>query len=134
LHEIALSLYCKKIIMGSFKDLKVYSLAFGLAMEIFEISRSFPKEETFSLTDQIRRSSRSICTNLAEGYRKRLYPAHFVNKLTDSDAENSETEVWLDFAVECKYIDTEKYQTLIRKSLEVGKLLGIMIKNPGRFT
>ena len=109
--------------MGSFKDLKVYSLAFELAMEIFEISKSFPKEERYSLIDQIRRSSRSICTNLAEGYRKRLYPAHFVSKLTDADAENSETEVWLDFAFQCKYINIENHRSLISKSLEVGNFL-----------
>jgi len=119
--------------VGDFKDLKVYIIAFELAMEIFRISKKFPKEETYSLTDQIRRSSRSVCTNLAEAYRKRLYPAHFLTKLTDSDSENGETEVWLDFACECDYVSKEKYQELLSKSLEVGKLLGIMIRNPGKF-
>lgn len=82
----------------SFKKLLAYQKAFELSMEIFELSKSFPKEETYSLTDQIRRSSRSVCVNISEAYRKRLYPKHFTSKLTDSDCENSETQVWLDFA------------------------------------
>lgn len=119
--------------MGKFKDLKVYKPAFDLAMEIFEVSKSFPKEETYSLTGQIRRSSRSVCTNFAAGYRKRRYPSYFVSKLTDSDGENSETVVWLDFSFACNYIDTVKYRNLINKNSEVGKLLGNMIGNPGKF-
>ena len=90
----------------SFKETTVYKKAFALAMEIFEISKSFPKEEKYSLTDQIRRASRSVCTNIAEAYRKKKYIAHFVSKITDSDMENSETNVWLDFSKACKYIDT----------------------------
>lgn len=77
----------------SFKTLLAYQKGFSLAMEIFEISKTFPKEETYSLTDQIRRSSRSVCANIAEAYRKRRYERHFVSKLTDSDAKNSETQV-----------------------------------------
>ena len=81
-----------------FKELIVYKKSFSLAMEVYEISKSFPKEEKYSLTDQIRRSSRSVCANIAEAYRKHIYVKHFVSKLTDADAENSETLVWLDFA------------------------------------
>ena len=90
--------------MSSFKDLIVYIKAFSLSMEIFEVSKGFPKEEKYALTDQVRRSSRSVCANIGEAYRKRRYPAHFISKLTDSDAENSETQVWIDFAFACKYI------------------------------
>ena len=88
----------------NFKETKVYKLAFEQAMDILEISKTFPKEETYSLTDQIRRPSRSVCTNLAEAYRKKRYPVHFISKVSDSDSENSETNVWIDFAVACKYI------------------------------
>lgn len=85
------------------KETRVYKLSFELAMEIFEISKTFPKEETYSLTDQIRRSSRSVCICLLEAYRKKLYPAHFVAKVTDSDMENAETSGWLDFSFAFKY-------------------------------
>jgi len=87
------------------KQTKVYKLAFEQAMEIFELSKKSPKEETYSLTDQIRRSSRSVCICLIEAYRKKSYPAHFVSKVTDSDMENSETSGWLDFSLAFKYID-----------------------------
>ncbi len=116
-----------------FRDLLVYKKAFALAMEIFEISRTFPKEELYSLTDQIRRSSRSTCGNIAESYRKRQYPKHFVSKLSDSDGENSETLVWLDFALACKYIDLELYQKLSSENEEIGKLLNYMILNPEKY-
>jgi four helix bundle protein len=102
-------------------------------MEIFEITKSFPKEEKYSLTDQIRISSRSICANIGEGYRKRRYVAHFIAKVTDSDMENTETQVWLDFSLSCKYITKEVYKEKITKSEEVGKLLQDMIKNPGKY-
>ncbi len=120
--------------MGNFKDLLAYKKAFELAMEIYEISRRFPKEEKYSLTDQIRRSSRSVCANFAEAYRRRKYPAHFISKLTDSDAENSETEVWLDFAFACKYIIEDEYKFLFAKKGEVGRLLGDIIKNPEKYS
>lgn len=87
-----------------YKELLAYKKAFTLAMEIFHVSKSFPKEETYSLTDQIRRSSRSVCSNMAEAYRKRRYVNHFISKLTDCDRENSETSTWLDFVIECNYI------------------------------
>lgn len=119
--------------MGNYKDLHAYQKAFSLAMEIFEISKRFPVEERYSLTDQIRRSARSVCSNLGEAYRKRLYPAHFLSKLTDSDMENSETDVWLDFSFACKYITHEESLSLHQKNTEVGKLLGYMIQNPDKF-
>ena len=86
----------------NFKETTIYKKAFSLTMKIFEISKSFPKEEKYSLIDQVRRSSGSVCTNLAEAYRKRQYPAHLVSKISDCDMENSETGVWLDFAYACK--------------------------------
>ncbi|MCD4794414.1 MAG: four helix bundle protein [Bacteroidales bacterium] len=116
-----------------FRELKVYQLAFKLAMEIFEMTKTFPKEEKYSLTDQIRRSSRSVCANIGEAYRKRRYPKHFISKLSDSDSENTETQVWLDFSLSCKYINREKYNDLTSKSEEVGKLLGYMMNNPEKF-
>ena len=117
----------------SFKTLLAYQKAFELSMEVFELSKSFPKEETYSLTDQIRRSSRSICTNIAEAYRKREYKKHFISKLTDADSENSETQVWIDFSNSCEYINLEQQQNLTTKSIEVGKLINFMIANPDKF-
>lgn len=90
--------------------------AFELAMQIFEISKAFPKEEQYALTDQIPRSSRSVCANIAEGYRKRLYAKHFIAKLSDADMENTETQVWLDFAVACNYLTQEIKETLVQES------------------
>ena len=115
------------------KNTAVYKKAFSLSMEIFEVSKSFPKAETYSLTDQIRRSSRSVCANLAEANRKKRYPANFISKLTDCDAENSETGVWLDFALESKYITQVIYKTLVAKNEEVGKLLNHMLNNPDKY-
>lgn len=97
------------------RDLNVYRLAFDTAMEIFKLSREFPIEEKYSLTDQIRRSSRSVCTNLAEGWRKRRYKAVFVNKLTDAEQEAAETQTWLEFALACKYITQEIFTNLDEK-------------------
>ncbi len=116
-----------------FKTLIAYQKAFDLAMVIFEISKSFPKEETYSLTDQIRRSSRSVNANISESYRKRRYPKHFISKLTDADGENSETTTWLDFALACKYLSTEQHRDLSNQSIEVGKLINYMINNPDKF-
>ena len=117
----------------SFRDLTVYKKAFALAMEVFEISKLFPKEERYSLTDQMRRSSRAVCSCLAEAYRKRSYPAYFVSKCSDADMENSETQSWLDFSNACGYISAEQHQVLIAKSEEVGKLLNHMIENPEKY-
>ena len=119
--------------MASYKDMKVFKKAFELAMDILVISKRFPKEETYSLTDQIRRSSRSVCANFAEAYRKRKYIAHFVSKLTDCDSENSETDVWIEFSFACKYISEEEYKMLFEKNVEVGKMLGHMILHPEKY-
>lgn len=116
-----------------FQDLLAYKKSFALAMKIFEITKAFPKEETYSLTDQIRRSSRSVPVTMAEAYRKRIYPKHFYCKLTDSDGENSETQVCLEFALSCKYISVDIYQELISESIAVGKLVNYMILNPEKF-
>ncbi len=120
--------------MNSFKDLIVYKKAFSLAMEIFNYTRKFPKDEVYSLTSQIRRSARSVCSNIAEGYRKRQYPAHFVSKISDADMENSETQVWVDFALHCEYITEQTNNDLLNKSKEIGKLLNHMIENPEKYT
>jgi four helix bundle protein len=117
----------------SFKKLLAYQKAFELSMEIFELSKSFPKEETYSLTDQVRRSLRSVSANIAEAYRKRLYPKHFISKLSDSDSENSETQVWIDFSFSCNYINSEQQQKLSTKSIEVGKLINYVINFPEKF-
>lgn len=116
-----------------FQDLLAYQKSFSLAMKIFETTKSFPKEEMYSLSDQIRRSSRSVPANIAEAYRKRVYPKNFHSKLTDSDAENSETQVWLEFAFKCKYINEITYHELLNESNEVGKLINYMILNPQKF-
>jgi four helix bundle protein len=92
--------------------LKVFQLAYKLAIQIFIESKAFPKEERYSLTDQIRRSSRSVAANIAEGFRKRRYPNMFVSKLADSDGEASETQVWLDFARDCEYLSLVRYEEL----------------------
>ncbi len=116
-----------------FQDLFSYQKSISLSMHIFEVSKQFPKEETYSLTDQIRRSSRSVSAAIAEAYRKRAYPRHFTSKLTDGDAENSETQVWLEYAFRCKYLLEEDYKKLQVESEEVGKLINYMILNPGKF-
>jgi four helix bundle protein len=115
------------------KETKVYKLTFELAMEIFAISKNFPREKAYSLTDQIRKSSRSVCICLLEAYRKKRYPAHFVSKVTDSDMENSETSGWLDFAFACRYLSEDLYKRLISKNEEVGRLLYHMINNPEKY-
>ena len=115
------------------RDLKVFQLSYRLAMEIFNLSRTFPREEVYSLTDQIRRSSRSVAANLAEGFRKRRYPNMFINKLTDCDGEATETQVWLDFALDCGYLSKENHQKLIDGYAEVGRMLQGMMSNPNRF-
>jgi len=113
--------------------LEVYKLTFNMAMEIFELSKSFPNIERYALTDQIRRSSRSVCACLAEAYRKRRYEAHFISKLTDSDMENTETQIWLKFAKECNYIEEDSFQSLLSKSKQIGRILDHMINHPKKF-
>jgi four helix bundle protein len=116
-----------------FKELLAFQKSFQLAMDIYLLSKSFPKEEKYSLTDQIRRSSRSVSANIAEAYRKRRYINHFISKLTDSDAENSETNVWLEFSLKCEYIDIYTYNNLNNKTIEIGRLINFMINNPDKF-
>ena len=119
--------------MAGVRDLIVYRKAFDLAMDIYRVTRQFPKEERYALIDQVVRSSRSVTAQLAEGYRKRRYEAHFVLKLTDADAENGETQVWLEYANACGHIDEDTYEALIARSEEVGRLLGDMIRNPVKY-
>jgi four helix bundle protein len=119
--------------INSAKDLKVYKAAYELAMRVFELSRKFPAEEKFALTSQIRRSSRSVCLNLREAWAKRRYEAHFISKLTACDGENSETDSSLDSAADCRYITSEEHTELAALCLEIGRMLGSMIKSPGSF-
>jgi four helix bundle protein len=116
-----------------FRDLKVYQLAFDLAMEIFHESKKFPTEERYSLTDQIRRASRSVPGNIGEGYRKKRYPKMFVSKMIDADGEAAETQVWLDVAQACGYLSEMRQLELRRGYEEVGRMLGAMIAHPERF-
>lgn len=119
--------------MGTFRDLTVYKKAFGLAMDIYKLTKEFPEEEKFGLTNQIRRSSRSMCANIGEDYRKRLYEAHFISKASDADMENTEVQVWLDFAKECEFISEKAYVDLIERAEEVGRMLNHMIENPAKY-
>lgn len=120
--------------LRGYRDLKAYQLAHELAMEIIVLSKEFPPDERFSLTSQIRRSSRSVAANIAEGFRKRQYPNMFVSKLADSDAEATETQVWLDFACECKYLTEDRRRGLVERYEELGRMVGGMMKHPDRFT
>jgi len=119
--------------MNGHRDLRVFQLAYKSAMTIFQLSKSFPKEEVYSLTDQIRRSSRSVSANIAEGFRKRRYPKLFVNKLIDADGEGTETQVWLDFAKDCGYISQQDHVVLTAQYEEVGRMLGSMMATPEKF-
>jgi four helix bundle protein len=119
--------------ISSVRELEVYQLAFDTAMKIFEISKSFPKEEKYSLTDQVRRSSRSVCTNLAEGWRKRRYKAVFINKLSDAEQEAAETQTWLEFAWKCTYIDGEIFKKLDDKYEHVFAMLITMERKVDTF-
>ena len=112
----------------SFKDLKVYRKGYGLAMAIYQATQSFPKEERYAITSQIRRSSRAVCACLAESWAKRRYEAHFISKLTDVDAENNETEVWLDLARDCSYLTLEQHAALQSDRTEVGAMIGGMLR------
>ena len=116
-----------------YEDLKVYQLAYKLAMETYEISKLFPKEEKYSLTDQIKRSSRSVPVNIACAYRRRKYPKHFSSKITDANEECTETQVWLNFAGDCKYINEESRNKLYNGYDEVGRMLTSMSDNPEKF-
>lgn len=111
--------------IATHKDLRVYQATFSVAMDIYKLSKSFPSEEKFSLTDQIRRSSRSVCANLAEAFRKRRYPKNFISKLSDCEAEAAETQVWLDFALACNYINQVTYEKLYK---EYDNIIGMLVK------
>jgi four helix bundle protein len=112
----------------SHQELDVYKMAFNSAMEIFEICKSFPKEEKYSLTDQIRRSSRSVCANIGEAFRKRKYPKAFVAKLSDCEGEANETQIWLEFSLACKYINQTSYEKLYKEyDYILGKLVNMAL-------
>ena len=117
----------------SHQDLVAYQKAFELQQAVFETSKVFPREEMYALTDQVRRSSRSIGANIAEAWRKRRYEAHFISKLTDSDGENAETRHWLDTALSCSYIEESRHSALTAQSMETGKLIGSMIKTASKW-
>ncbi len=118
----------------SYRELRVYQNAFESAMKIFEFAKTFPVEEKYSMVDQIRRSSRSVCANLAEAWRKRRYPAHFVSKLSDCESEAEETRVWLEFALRCKYINQVTFDELDSNyDLIIGQLVR-MISEPEKWT
>ncbi len=117
----------------SFRDLTVYKRAFELQQEVFELTKTFPKEELYSLTDQIRRSSRSIGANIAESWQKRRYIAHFVSKLSDADGEQAETQHWLDSSLAFKYVSKEDHQRLLGICKEIGKMLGKMMNEPEKW-
>lgn len=117
----------------SFKELEVYKLSRELSREIFEISKSFPKEEKYSLTDQMRRSSRSVGAQIAEAWGKRRYENHFVLKLTDADSEQNETQHWIEVAMECEYIMSGQKEKLLSKCLSIGRMLGTMMDKADLF-
>jgi len=117
----------------SFRDLRVYQVSFKLQQRIFKESKSFPREEMYSLTDQVRRSSRSIGANIAEAWQKRIYPANFISKLTDSDSEQAETQHWLGTALACGYIEQDVLDDLLAQCKHIGRMLGVMIVSPNKF-
>ncbi len=123
----------EKTIYRGFRDLLVYQKSYKLVLRIFAITKNFPIEEKYSLTDQIRRSSRSVPANLAEAWAKRRYVKAFVNKLSDCMGEASETEVWIDMSFDLKYIDSNEHSELLNDCIEVEKMLSGMIKNPDKF-
>ena len=114
-------------------ELMVYQRAFDAAMSVFAVTKTFPKEETYSLTDQVRRSSRSVCANITEAWRKRRYEAAFVSKLSDAETEAAETQTWLQFAVECKYLDRDEAVQLYKEYDEIIAMLVAMIREPKKW-
>jgi four helix bundle protein len=123
----------RKKTIRHFRDLEVYQRSFALAVDIFQISKKFPNEERYSLTDQIRRSSRSVCANLAEAWRKRRYVAVFKNKLTDAMQEASETQCWLEICLACDYLDAERFKKMDDEYEEILSMLNSMERNAGKF-
>lgn len=120
--------------MGKLEDLFVYQLSYDLVKKVHLVTKQFPKDETFGLTNQLRRSSRSVCANIAEAYRKRIYPKHFITKLSDADGECSETLIWLKMARDFEYLDEPIFLELYQEYERVGRLLGSMMKHPEKFT
>ena len=119
--------------MGDYKDLIAYKKSYAVAMKIFLITKQFPSEERYSLTDQIRRSSRSVCTNIAEAYKRKRYQNYFVSKLNDAETENVETEVWLNFSMDCGYISDKEHTEFLSLNNETAKLIWYMINHPDKF-
>jgi four helix bundle protein len=119
--------------ISSFKDLRVYKLALEIQQGIFDISKRFPAEERYALTDQIRRASWSIGANISEAWQKRRYVAHFVSKLTDADGEQAESQHWLDTAAACDYISDDQRKVVLQKCLRIGQMLGTMMAKPEKF-
>jgi len=117
----------------SFRDLRVYQASFELQQQVFQVTRNFPREEMYSLTDQFRRASRSIGANIAEAWQKRRYQAHFVSKLTDSDGEQAETQHWITTSLACGYITQDVHDSLMAKCSDIGKMLGSMLAKPEKF-
>jgi four helix bundle protein len=117
----------------SFRELRVYQAAFALQQRIFQITKRFPKEERYSLTDQFRRASRSIGANIAEAWQKRRYPANFTSKLTDSDGEQAETQHWIGTSLACEYISRAEHDGLLDKCSEIGRQLGTMMAAPEKW-
>ena len=115
------------------ESLIVFNKAYALAMQVFEMTKSFPKEEKYSLTDQIRRSSRSVCANIGEGYRKKVYPKSFIAKLVDADGECTETMIHLMFARDCGYVDVASFENIKSGYAEIGRILGAIINKPENF-
>ncbi len=122
------------MIVNKFEDLEVYQLALKVQREVFQLTKGFPKEERYSLTDQIRRSSRSVGANIAEGWHKRRYRAHFASKLTDAEAESAETRHWLQTGLDCEYLNEEQFLKLTEDCLGVGAKLGHMIQHADKWT
>jgi len=123
----------RKKTIRHYRDLEVYQRSFALAVDIFQISKKFPTEERYSLTDQIRRSSRSVCANLAEAWRKRRYVAVFKNKLTDAMQEASETQCWLEICLACDYLDAERFKKMDDEYEDILSMLNSMERNAGKF-
>jgi four helix bundle protein len=119
--------------ISSFRDLKVYQLSLKLQQEIFVISKKFPRDETYSLTSQVRRSSRSVGANITEAWQKRRYEAHFVSKLSDADGEQAETQHWVDTAKECEYIADAERNRIRAGYTEIGRMLGKMMSEPEKW-
>jgi four helix bundle protein len=121
-------------IIGGFRELRVYQEAIGAAMRIFSLTKQFPAEERFSMVDQMRRSSRSVCANLAEAWRKRRYKAHFISKLSDADGEAEETRVWLEFAYRCRYIEEDDFNQLDDTYDKILGQIVRMLAEPGKWS